>query len=82
MPPYKRAHAARNSNASRSKASALPPGWRGVQTLRGRVQLVLDWHHRMRVKGNYPATTFPIERFYKMYHELKATGALAEDDVG
>lgn len=81
MPPYKRCHAACQSSASRSKAVALPPGWRGVQTLRGKVQLVLDWHHRMRVKGHYPATTFPIERFYKMYHELGTTGALAVDDV-
>lgn len=36
----------------------------------------------MCVKGHYPATTCPIERFYRMHHELEATGALAEDDVG
>lgn len=41
----------------------------------------MDWHHRMVVKGHYPATTFPIERFYRMHYELKATGSLNADDV-
>lgn len=36
----------------------------------------------MVVKGHYPASTFPIERFYRMYHQLQAAGSeLDADDV-
>lgn len=81
MPPYKRSQAARKSSASRGKSANIPPGWRGTHTLCGKLQLVLDWHHRMVVKGHHPATAFPIEPFYRMYHTLQSTGMLDADDV-
>lgn len=35
----------------------------------------------MVVKGHYPATTFPIEPFYRMYHTLKDSGSIDADDA-
>jgi hypothetical protein len=42
------------------------------------LQLLLDWHHKMVIRGHQPARSFKnIERFYMMYHKYKDTGALS-----
>lgn len=73
--------------ACKSRASnkrvTIPAGWRGTQSLPGRIQLVLDWYHRMTAKGHNPATAFAtdIHRVNNMYHQLKDIGAVHPADV-
>jgi hypothetical protein len=76
------------------KRNNLPAGWKGVSSEAEMLQLVLDCYHGMCIMGHYPAEAFlsrlsrlpstlhfPIEAFYRMYHQLRDTGALDRLDV-
>ena len=56
---------------------------RHTHTPAGKVQLILDWHHRMLAKGHNPANAFTdtMREVHRMYHQLKDTGALKTRDV-
>jgi hypothetical protein len=46
------------------------------------LQLMLDWHHKMVIRGHPPAWSFKnIERFYRMYHKYKETGTLTPAEM-
>jgi hypothetical protein len=55
---------------------------KGVQSISGMIQLLLDWHHKMVIRGHPPARSFKnIERFYMMYHKYQETGALSPAEL-
>ena len=55
---------------------------KGVQSIPGMIQLMLDWHHKMKIRGHQPAWSFKnIERFYRMYHKYKETGTLCPAEI-
>jgi hypothetical protein len=46
------------------------------------IQLLLDWHNKMKIRGHQPAWSFKnIERFYNMYHKYQDTGALSPAEL-
>jgi hypothetical protein len=53
----------------------------GAQSVAGMLQLVRDWHHKMVIRGLWPAKVFCIDPFNRMYHTLQQTGTLPPDDI-
>lgn len=43
--------------------------------------MVLDWHHKMKLKGHAPAWSFDPTLVYRMYHKYKATRSLTSAEL-